>query len=180
MDTNLTKAQEELKPTVGKLLEDQKDYDPFKDDNYLTEGTFLLARFSEAKKTVEDQRIAFTKPLNESLRNINQFFKRFSDPISQADRELRTKLANHRKALEAKKVEEQISAAENDEPEVPELRKKIGGVVVKKVWTFKILDKESVPHQYLVVDEVAVRAAIRSGVREIAGITIFQEDQVSL
>lgn len=180
MDTNLTKAQEELKPTVSQLLDDQKTYDPFKDDDYLTNGTFLLARFSEAKKTVEDQRIAFTKPLNESLRSINSFFKRFSDPIAQADRDLRVKLANHRKALEAKRVEEQIAAVENDEPEVPELRKKIGGVVVKKVWTFKILNKDEVPQQYLVVDEVAVRAAIRSGVREIPGVNIYQEDQVSL
>lgn len=180
MDTNLTKTEQELKPTVTKLMEDQSLYDPFKDDAYLTQGTFLLARFDKAKKTVEDQRLEFTKPLNESLKAINRFFKNFSEPIEQADRELRDKLTKHRKELEAKQIEAQIKSAENDGPEVPDLRKKIGGVVVKKVWTFKIENIEAIPTQYMAVDQVKIRAAIRSGVREIPGVIILQEDVVSL
>jgi hypothetical protein len=180
MDKGLTKLQEELKPTVGDLIVDQTKYDPFKDDSYLTEGTFLLNRFSEAKKKIEDQRIAFTKPLNESLRSINGFFKTFSDPIKQADDELRQKLAEHRHQLEAKRIAAQNTA--NDLGlEVPDdLRKKIGGVVVKKAWTFEVEDKSKIPNEFLMIDEVKIRAAIRAGVRTMSGIKIYQKDVVSL
>lgn len=178
--TKLTRAEEELKPTVHQLMDDQTNYDPFKDNQWLEQGTYLLARFSEAKKNIEDQRIVFTKPLVQSQRAINRFFKNFSDPIEQADRELREKLARHRKDLEAKQIEKQIAAAETDMEEVPDLKKKIGGVVVKKMWTFKVENKGKVPDQYKVVDEVGIRAAIRSGIREIEGVRIYQEDVVSL
>lgn len=172
MDLEVTKIQEDLQPTVKEVLDGQKAYDPLKDDDYLTEGTFLLNKLSNAKKSIEDRRIEFTKPLNESLRSINKFFKTFSDPIAQADAELRKKLAEHRKILEGM----QIESGTFD----PDARKKIGGIVAKDVWTFEIIDSSQVPDQYKVVDEVKIRAAIRSGVREIAGIKIYQDKQISL
>lgn len=172
---NLAKTEEQFKPAINHLIEDQKAYDPFKDNDYLEQGSFLLSRFDKAKKTIEDQRVAFTKPLNESFRAINAFFKQFSDPITQADRELRDKLAKHRKQIEEEKINEAEQKGEN-----LILRNKIGGVVVKKVWTFKVENKEQVPHQYLAIDEVKIRAAIQSGVREITGVTIYQTERVSL
>jgi hypothetical protein len=47
-----------------------------------------------------------------------------------------------------------------------------------KVWKFEITDAVAVPREYLSVDEVLVREAIRSGVREIAGVRIYQEEQL--
>jgi hypothetical protein len=199
MDKDLIQAQEEFKPTITQLIEDQTKYDPFKDDTYLTEGTFLLSRFSKASKTIEDQRVAFTKPLNESLKSINTFFKTFSTPIKEADSELRNKLAKHRREMEYKRLEAQMKVEENNKklveeakakglpiidpsilPVVPDMPKTVGGVTVKKVWTFNIDDKTKVPQEYLVVDETKIRTAIRQGVREIAGVTIYQKDEVSL
>lgn len=199
MNNDLILIQEELKPTVDQLITTQTQYDPFKDDNYLTNGTFLLSGLSKAKKGIEDQRISFTKPLNESLKSINTFFKRFSDPIIQADRDLRNKLAKHRQEMEYKRLEEQMKVEERNKklveeakakglpiidptilPEVPDLNKTIGGVTVKEVWTFKVKEIEKIPTQYMAVDEVKIRTAIRSGVRDIPGIVIFKEKQVSL
>ena len=195
----LTKIQEGLKPTIKQLMEDQLTYDPFKDNDYLEQGSFLLSKLANAKKEIENQRLAFTKPLNESLKSINIFFKTFSEPIEQADRELRDKLAKHRRELEYQRLEEQMKRDEENKrlaklaeesgkslivqpslPEVPDLNSKIGAVVVKKVWTFKVENKEAVPNQYLDINEVKIRAAINSGIREISGIIIYQEDRVSL
>lgn len=180
MDTQLLTAEQELKPTLTQLIADQTSYDPFTDNEYLEAGSFLLNRFSQVAKTIEDQRLSFTAPLNQSLKSINAFFKTFSEPIEQANRELRDKLTKHRQELEYKRLEEQMKAEDAGTPLVPDLNKKIGAVVVKKVWTFEIKDQTKIPQQYLVVDEVKIRAAIRSGVREIAGVTIFQKDEVSL
>uniref|UniRef100_A0A6M3JZT2 Uncharacterized protein n=1 Tax=viral metagenome TaxID=1070528 RepID=A0A6M3JZT2_9ZZZZ len=197
MDNQLLVAKEELQPTLNDLLVDQVAYDPFKDDKYLTEGGFLLNRFSQTAKRIEDQRVSFTAPLTLSMKNINAFFKTFSEPIEQANRELRDKLAKHRRELEYKRLEEQMKVEEENKrlakiaeetntpiimpaPIVPDLNKTIGAVTVKKVWTFEIKDQTKIPQEYLVVDEVKVRVAIRAGVRAIAGVTIFQKDEVSL
>lgn len=48
-----------------------------------------------------------------------------------------------------------------------------------KAWTFEIVDFDKVPREFLMVDEKAIRQAIREGTREIAGVRIFQETRVS-
>ncbi|MDD5304787.1 MAG: hypothetical protein PHS14_16955 [Elusimicrobia bacterium] len=56
----------------------------------------------------------------------------------------------------------------------------MGSTTVKKVWTFKVLDLDAVPRAYLVLDESRVREAIRQGVREIAGLEIYQDESLSV
>lgn len=49
-----------------------------------------------------------------------------------------------------------------------------------KVWKFEIEDESLVPREFLIVNETAIRVAIREGKREIAGVRIYQEDQLRL
>lgn len=49
-----------------------------------------------------------------------------------------------------------------------------------KTWTFDITDLNQVPREYLVLDEVKVRAAIKDGTRSIAGLNIYQKESISL
>lgn len=62
-----------------------------------------------------------------------------------------------------------------------------GSATTIKRWTFKVLDIEQVPRAYMVLNEVAVRDAIRAGVRagleppvEIAGLEIYQDESLSV
>lgn len=54
------------------------------------------------------------------------------------------------------------------------------GASVSMVWDFEIIDKAQIPLEFLKVDEVAIRNAIRAGQREINGVKIFQKPQLSL
>lgn len=45
-------------------------------------------------------------------------------------------------------------------------------------WAFDVTDPGAVPRQYMRVDEVAVRVAIRAGVRAIDGIRIYRDSRV--
>lgn len=54
------------------------------------------------------------------------------------------------------------------------------GASVSMVWDFEIIDKAQIPLEFLKVDEVAIRNAIRAGEREISGVKIFQKPQLSL
>lgn len=178
----LVKTEEELKPTLTSLENDQSLYDPHEDDQYLTQGTYLLKRLSDAKKKIEDQRIAFTKPLNESLRQINDFFRELSYPIQVSDSILRTKLTVFRKEQEdaQKELVELANTQSAVEVEVEPLRKRVGGVTHKKVWSFKIIDEKKIPKKYWSLSEMKIREAIRLGKRSIPGVEIYQDTQVSL
>lgn len=51
---------------------------------------------------------------------------------------------------------------------------------VSMVWDFEITDKTQIPLEFLKVDEVAIRNAIRNGERNISGVKIYQKPQLSL
>jgi hypothetical protein len=51
---------------------------------------------------------------------------------------------------------------------------------MRKVWKFDVLDDELVPRDYLVVDESLIRKAMAAGVREIPGVRIYQDEQVTI
>jgi hypothetical protein len=49
-----------------------------------------------------------------------------------------------------------------------------------KRWTYEVTDISRVPREYLAIDSAAIRAAIASGNRSIAGIRIYQDESLSL
>jgi hypothetical protein len=49
-----------------------------------------------------------------------------------------------------------------------------------KTWTFEIDNLDLVPREYLLVDEVKIREAVREGVRTIPGVKIYQKEGISL
>lgn len=55
-----------------------------------------------------------------------------------------------------------------------------GSATFRKDWDFKIIDETKVPREYLIVDEKAIRNAIKkNGVRSIEGIEIFETENSS-
>lgn len=61
-------------------------------------------------------------------------------------------------------------------PEVPKTtRTTEGSSSQRKEWTFKIVDPDKVPNEYRVIDEKAIRKAVKAGIREIPGVEIFQD-----
>jgi membrane protein involved in colicin uptake len=49
---------------------------------------------------------------------------------------------------------------------------------LKDNWTFRVVDIQKVPAAYLTVNEAVVKAAIKSGARDIAGLEIFNDAKV--
>lgn len=52
--------------------------------------------------------------------------------------------------------------------------------IVSKVWDFELVDISAVPQEFIILNDKAVRQAIREGVREIKGLKIFQKARVSI
>ncbi len=59
-------------------------------------------------------------------------------------------------------------------------RSPLATTTVKKVWQYEITDPDAVPREYLVVDEKKIAAVVRAGVRSIAGVRIFETEQLAV
>jgi colicin import membrane protein len=55
-----------------------------------------------------------------------------------------------------------------------------GSASTRKRWTATVTDATRIPREYLAVDQKAINAAVKEGVREIAGVTIEQVDELAV
>ena len=105
-------------------------------------------------------------------------------------KEMKRREAEQKAKVAAEKLQVQINkdAAKKKidpihipEPALPQkqapTRTEGGSASIKKVWTWKLIDKAMVPDEYKALDAVAINTAIRAAVRSIAGIEIFQEEK---
>jgi colicin import membrane protein len=74
----------------------------------------------------------------------------------------------------------QREIAAKSSPAIAMASTKPAGVSTRKVWRATVIDAALVPHQYLVVDQAALNAAVRAGEREIPGVRIEQLDELAV
>lgn len=117
-----------------------------------------LYQISELKKTVEDQRTEITKPLNLSLRSINSFFKKFSEPLDTIDKQIRAKIADF--------------ATGTDETA-------FGVIHLKKNQVIEIVDEAKIPSKYFSIDMPKIMADIKKDIK-IPGVKVAYKKTVSL
>jgi hypothetical protein len=48
------------------------------------------------------------------------------------------------------------------------------------VWDFKIIDPAQIPAEFMMVNEKAIRAAVKAGVRNIPGVKIYQREELAV
>jgi len=192
-EVELQKIESQISPVIekaqGYVVENIKDVDS---------ASSFLKEIKDMEKIVEDKRLTFTKPLNESLKNINDTFKKMREPLEQA-RDLLTKKILTWKRTEAERVAAEQAAWRKIQEAEAELRRlqnkpeiieepitiapvvnKIGNMQTVKRWTYAVVDLTQVPDCYKMLDAVALREAIRTGVREIPGVKIYQEESLSI
>lgn len=200
METKLTIKKEEQKK-ISELVTYAKGF-VINSDKDVEDASVQVRAIKDMKNALEEQRTSFTKPINESLKNINGFFKKFSDPLTEADTILRKKMSQYRTAQEEERRKKQaeldkqwekeqarlnkiaekkgIEAPQIVAPSVQEAPQKLGKIGFKTVWDFEITDLSQVPVEFLQLDMVKVRTAIREGQRDIKGLRIFQTERTSL
>ena len=171
------KAQREkyIKPMKDSIKAiDDKLKEPIKllEDTDTTLREKLNSYLSEVRKQ-EKQRLALErkKAEEDAIKEIDHLedAKRYAleyDEVTQKAIQ-RTIENKQNKAIEATAFVEKINLSTNS-------------ASVSMVWDFEVTDKSKLPLEYLKVDEVAIRNAIRNGERNIAGVNIYQKPQISL
>ncbi len=82
----------------------------------------VLKQIKAAQNEVEDQRTAITGPMNKSLREINKFFKKFSDRLGVAERNVKGAIGRYTQEQDRIRREEARKAAADAERKEQKLR----------------------------------------------------------
>lgn len=128
-------------------------------------GNYYLAEKEKERKEEEKAR----KEAEEKIRKENLAKKMASK------NELTSELAKARveeitdKAME--KVREVKTATISD---------KGTHVVTRMIWSYEVEDEKKVPREYLQINPSAISTAVRNGVREIAGVKIFEKPSIAV
>lgn len=171
------KAQREkyIKPMKDSIKAiDDKLKEPIKllEDTDTTLREKLNSYLNEVRKREEERLVLERKKAEEdTIKEIDHLedAKRYAleyDEVTQKAIQ-RTIENKQNKAIEATAFVEKINLSTNF-------------ASVSMVWDFEVTDKSKLPLEYLKVDEVAIRNAIRNGERNIAGVNIYQKPQISL
>lgn len=98
-----------------------------------------------------------------------------------ADRAADEAAAAKSEAVVAADIAEAVTAPVDIQAQSSVTRSAGGAAVgVTMRWTFEVQDAQAVPREFLAVNEQAIRAAVRDGVREIPGVRIFQDASLSV
>lgn len=153
-------------------------------------------------KKIEEQRKRIVEKPNDFVKGVNSFCRIFTDKLGNIEDVLKVKLSQYRVALEQKRREQEKAAkkeaaemqkkmeAEAKEkniappeaiaPVLPKkaatVRTETGSASGRKQWVFKVVNEAEIPREWLRLDEMKVRDAIRGGVRNIEGLEIYQEE----
>jgi hypothetical protein len=169
------------------------------DSTSQTMAVELLGEIKRRKIDAEETRKAMKRPWDTLVRAIDGAWRAILDPLDAAERTLKNRWAIYvaeeraaqEKALEKQRAHEQAFQKANPSATVlpVEAPAPVSNItttasgskaVGREVPDFEILDLEKVPHQYLDLNPTRVKAAMRSGVREIPGLRLFWRQDVSV
>ena len=164
-----------------------------------------LADIKRFMKQVEEARKGQVDPFNKLVKRVNDIFRPIGDGLTKSESIIKDKVKQWRiKKEEIKQVEERKRQAEYaakiaEEQAKTKLEKREAEIVLpppsiiqtqtrgssstasnRKVWKYEILDETKIPREYLIIDESKIKAMIKAGVREIAGVKIFEDFEISV
>jgi len=144
-------------------------------------------------KTADEKRKELVAPIRETEKQINNLFKpylsRLELGINKIDHALKTWNAKQKQEAEALMIEqmkintaqinEALQTGEVFQPEEAVIRPvsktshaHVGTVTYKEDWEFTVVEPDLVPRNLCKPDEVKIRAMVKAGAREIAGVLI--------
>lgn len=178
----------------------------------------MLKNINSYVKTVKSLKAEEEKPIKSALKEISDKYKNALDFLTEAEKILRSKIADYAElkleklnliASAAQKTAEEEALRKLDELQalresaggydkvtqaaiISSIDSKVNAVIdnseikidntlgnsaasFRKYITFKIVDIQKVPAEFLSVDTKAVNTAIRNGVREIPGLEIVEK-----
>lgn len=155
-------------------------------------ASLFLKKVRDAEYNLEAKRLEFTAPLNQSLKAINETFRQLKTPLTQARELLTGKILTWKRAESERLMKEEARRRAIQEAhekaghqvnapvvlERPEA--KIGNTQTRKVWKWRMVAFSKLDDAYKTTNDVYINQRIREGERNIEGLEIYQEEQLSI
>lgn len=107
------------------------------------------------------------------------YFKQIEIERQKAEKAAQAAAAAKQNELDKIADEAGVNRVELDKPILKQDKAKIAGEAAtahsKEYWNYRITKMETVPRQFLMINEKAIRQAIKNGERNIPGLEIFKE-----
>jgi len=186
---NLTEIKTEIEPIYSNSVEitTQDDYSKAAD---------FLKMIKNKISWLEDKRMSYTKPLDESKKQIKADFDEIINPLETLVNDVKTKMLVWQKEEQKRRDEEQKridaealkSLKEKGESEavvpVVESVKSVKGsfatVSVRKIQKWRLVDFKAVPDEFKTVNDSLVTQAVKGGLKSIPGIEIYEEETLAI
>ena len=165
------------------------------------QATEMIGQVKRLAKAIDERRKEIIAEADSFVRFTNCQVKPLADELKEGEAILKRKLSDYamRVELQRREIErKQREALVELQKQVDAEAKSKGvetvvlppvAVPIKKepvrsdsavssavpVWKHEVIDAKLVPREYLIVDELAIRAAIKAGIRDIPGVRIFEE-----
>jgi len=168
---------------LEKLIEDRrKELTKPYDDEKKKIMDFVKQLVAGVNNAVEGLRGRILVYEREMERQRQEKLRQLQAEIKAKEEEAQRKL---REAAKNQSVDESIEAARLNEELMLDAQREVDFAKAKSsnirmVWTFEVTNLNEIPREFLVLNETAVRNAIKAGTREIPGINIFQTEQLNL
>ena len=169
-----------------------------KNEEDKTKAAELRERIKQGLKVVEERRTAITKPINDSLKSINDLFRPFKDNLEKVVKHLDSQINLYLFEQEeiARKEQEKINrrvekgtlkpetavakVEEIKDVKAPTTTSTGGKMITTKVPKFEVTDVNLLPKEYLMADEKKIAiAVVKLKLKEIPGVRIWEEFQLS-
>jgi hypothetical protein len=167
-------------------------------------ATEMTGQTKRLAKSVDDRRKEIIAEPDSFVRKVNGFCKPIADRLKAIESLLKRKLADYayqvelqRREIERKQNEARVELQKQVDAEAA--AKGVESVTIapvamptKKepvrsdsavssavmVWKHEVIDAAAVPREYLMVDDKAIAAAVKAGIRNVAGVRIFEEAEM--
>ena len=128
----------------------------------------LALQARKLEKVLEESRTITTRPFLDAQKAINKIAKERKIQIELIEAELE------------KKISDWLNT-ENDNPfcdfKIDRLEVEDGSITIASTFDYKIENPNLIPREYLMVDEDAIKKAVKFGVRNIPGVKIIEKKE---
>ena len=160
------------------------------------------ARAKRLTNALEDQRKKVIKDPDRFVRDVNAFVRTFRAPLDAVVETLRGKIGQHQfsKEIERRKIQKQMEEEAARLQKKLEAEAKQAGIqappvmpvpaprpdsmtrtesgasaLIRTAWTGEVIDPDQVPREFCSPDEKKITAGVKSGIREIPGVRIYEK-----
>lgn len=177
--TKLEDAEKALKATIGTYQMEQKRIADAKaaEEKRLRDEAILKAQ-QEQERQQREQEAAVRAQAAEAAARLEAEGKAEQAAAVQAQAEaVLEDIKQENEATTLAMIENTTSITAAHEATT---RTSSGMATTRMVWTAEVVDVSQLPAEYLLPNTAAINAAVRAGVREIAGVRIYEKPSVSV